>query len=495
MIAMKELIALRDLHEVNMADNRQEIEILKRKIEQANSEINKIRKEVDNKLKKELSRMRQEMDNTSSEMQNDFADKLQRIQDTFSEAYLAETERMRSRYRNLTDQVKQYEEELSKAIQKLEDQQQSLIREHEKKNREYERAARESLDKLQKDIEEACTLPVEVFYPHSIQRYLDAGIEAKRLLELELFSLAATKADCASMAVNRVKEETQSQIDKLETLFGFYRMEFDAIEDSIKCDSNRCLYDGDDAVLELSELDMDFWSDQLFSELQTQLDEHKRTLDMGIDGWIQKCDGQALDPMFLLDKEMQKLELIPNKLGICISYALSACDCFNYTHILADKLEQILNEQNYEFIDVKYGECKCGNDATKGFNWYYDQYLHNEVCVTAGQIPDYREERVLTFKKRHLHGVDSDYCKVYIVPYRTNSTVAYKVYLKLESEYIPQMMRNRLINLFAQNGIIVEATERGENFRTVDRRPFSLQAILQEGLVAEESIGRKYSFD
>lgn len=492
---MNAVIVLRDQLEVSMADNRQEIENLKQKIEQANREIRELRKETDVKLQKEIVRMRKEIHNTSSSMQNDFVEKLQRIQDTFSEAYLAETERMRDRYKILVEQVTIYEDELNDAIRNLEEQQQMLIRDNDRKNQEYRKLANEAIDKLQKDIEEACTLPIEVFYPHSIQKYLDAGKEAKRLLEMNLYSLALTKADCASMAVNRVKEETQSQLDKLEALFSLYKLEFDAIENSLLQDSSRCLFNGDEVILELSEIDMDYWSDHLFSELRLQLDEHKSIIEMGVQGWIKRCDGQILDPTFLLDKEMQKLEMIPNKLSICISYALSACDCFNYTQTIADKLEYILAGQNYEFTGVTYGECKCGNDDTEGFKWYYEHFLQNEKCINTGKVADYREERKLTFKKRHLHGIETDSCNIYIVPYRKNKTVAYKVYLKLESEYIPKMMCDKLIHLFVQNGLTVELAESGCSLRTAEQRPFSLQAIVQNGLIAEESISRKYSLN
>lgn len=477
-----------------MADNRQEIERLRKRIEQANRDIKDIKLQSDIKLQQEIDRMQKEMHYSSSKMQSDFAEKLQSIQDTFSEAYLAETERMRIRYTELMEQVKAYEAELDSVIQNLENQQDELIRANEKKNQQYRQLAIDAITKLQKDIEEACALPVEVFYPHSMQKYLDAGQEAKRLLELDLYSLAIAKSDCAAMSVNRVKEETKTKIDELDAMFRLYKTKMDSIEEFLLQTDNRCLFEDGEVILELSECDMDYWSDFLFSELQLQLDQHRDTIALGTEGWIRRCDGLALEPSYLLDKEIQKLDLIPEKLGICISYALSACDCFNYTHEIASKAEDILDGQNYEFVGIAYGECKYGNDNTAGFKHYYENYLNNEQCVCSGKTPDYREERVLTFKKRHLSGPDSDYCKIYIVPFRREKTVAYKVYLQLESIYIPKMMCDSLIQLFEKSGLIIQIAENSCSLGTTEQRPLSLQRITVEGLVNEESrLDNKYS--
>lgn len=479
-----------------MADNRQEIERLRKRIEQANREIRDIKRSADIRLEQEIDRMQEEMQRSSSRMQSDFANRLQMIQDTFSEAYLAETERMKTHYHELMDQVRSYEAQLDSTIHELEQEQHAFLQANQKKNQQLRQLAIESIERLQKDIEDACTLPVEIFYPRSIQKYIDSGQEAKRLLELKLYSLAITKSDCASMSVTRVKEETQNKIDELNALFRIYKLKLDSIESFLVQADNRSLLENGEVVLELSEHDMDYWSDFLFSELQQQLDEHRSTIESGSQGWICRCAGQALEPAFLLDKEIQKLDLIPEKLGVCISYALSACDCFNHTREIADQVEQLLNEQNYVFLGIAYGECKYGNDNTPGFKYYFENYLKNEDCVHLGKTPDYREERVLTFKKRHVDGPETDSCKIYIVPFRKEKTVGYKAYISLNSVYFPQMIRESLIRLFTKNGVNIQTSDNSCNLCTTEERPLSLQRIAMEGLTNEESmIASKYSIN
>lgn len=82
------------------------------------------------------------------------------------------------------------------------------------------------------------------------------------------------------------------------------------------------------------------------------IQEHQANVDGGTGQWIKKCANQALDPAFLLDKEIQRLDMIPQKLSICISYATSACDCFNHTSIIEETVETVLREQNYEFAGI-----------------------------------------------------------------------------------------------------------------------------------------------
>lgn len=65
-----------------------------------------------------------------------------------------------------------------------------------------------------------------------------------------------------------------------------------------------------------SEQDTSYWSDQLYTELSTTLDGHRAVLDAGINGWLKRCAGQPVSPTLLLDQEIQKLNALPDKLGL-----------------------------------------------------------------------------------------------------------------------------------------------------------------------------------
>ena len=125
--------------------------------------------------------------------------KLQEMEQSFSNAYLNEMERMRRRYNELTEQVAIYENELNEAMERLEAEQARLIQENKAKNQQYEEAANKAVQKLKQSIQDACQFPVDIFYPHAIQRYIEAGEEAEKLLQNKLYTLAVPKAECALM--------------------------------------------------------------------------------------------------------------------------------------------------------------------------------------------------------------------------------------------------------------------------------------------------------
>lgn len=480
-----------------MADNQREIERLQRQISDTNREIRNLEKEFNNRRRREIEQMRREMNNFSANLKKDYIQRLQEMEQSFSDAYLNEVSQMRRRYDELTKQVTEYERELSRAMDCLEKEQARLLQENEAKNKQYENAANEAVQKLQQDIQNACRYPVDIFYPHAIQRYIEAGEEAEKLLQNKLYVLAVPKAECAAHAVKQLENNARQKLEELDSLFEIYRIKLEAITEYISSYEHSDLADGNEVFLELSEQDIDYWSDQLYSELKSLLLEHQKNVDGGADCWLKKCANQALDPVFLLDKEIQKLDMIPQKLGICITYALSACDCFNHTAVIEEKAESILGEQNYRFAGIAYGPCKPGNDSSEGFREYCFQYLQNENCVIENKTADYREERVLTFEKNHSLNEKPDICKLYIVPVREKKTVSYRIYMRLEAEYFPSMQLDKLSSLLGKNGIYIETSKTEMNVITTDiRRPLTLKETDNfAATVTEASLRQKYSLE
>lgn len=295
-------------------------------------------------------------------------------------------------------------------------------------------------------------------------------------------------------AVKRLENSTKQKMEELDTLFEIYRMKLETLTKSIFSDGRLNLKDGDEVVLELTEQDIDYWSDRLYSELKELLQEHQANVDGGTGQWIKKCANQALDPAFLLDKEIQRLDMIPQKLSICISYATSACDCFNHTSVIEETVETVLREQNYEFTGIAYGPCKCGNDASKGFQEYFHQYLQDEICIKENGKADYREERVLTFEKCHTINEKPDICRLYIIPVRKEKTVSYRIYMQLEAEYFPTMVQESLSNILGRNGVYVETAKSAMNIATDAGRPLTLKETDNfTATVTEADLRQKYS--
>lgn len=477
-----------------MANNQREIERLQQQISNANRELREIERDYNERSKQEIAKMRQKMQNFSANLKQDYIQKLQEMEQSFSEAYLNEMERMRRHYNELTEQVAVYEKELNEAVNCLEAEQARLIQENETRNKQYEDAANKAVQKLQQSIQNACLFPVDIFYPHAIQRYIDAGEEAEKLLRSKLYTLAVPKAECATDSVKRLEDSTKKKMEELDTLFEIYRIKLEALTGYVFSVGRLGVKDGDEVILELSEQDIDYWSDKLYSELKELLREHQTNVEGGTELWIKKCANQALDPIFLLDKEIQRLDMIPQKLNVCISYATSACDCFNHTSVIEGTVEMVLKEQNYKFTGIAYGPCKCGNDSSEGFQEYFRQYLQEENCVKKNEIADYREERVLTFEKCHAINGKPDICKLYIVPVRKEKIVSYRIYMQIETEYFPAMVQESLSNLLERNGIYVETVKSTIHIETDAGRPLTLKETDNfTTKVTEADLHQKYS--
>ena len=117
-----------------MANNQREIERLQRQISNANRELRNIERDYNDRIKQETAKMHREMQNFSANLKQDYIQKLQEMEQSFSDAYLNEMERMRRRYNELTEQVAIYENELNEAMEHLEAEQARLIQENKAKN-------------------------------------------------------------------------------------------------------------------------------------------------------------------------------------------------------------------------------------------------------------------------------------------------------------------------------------------------------------------------
>ena len=459
-----------------MADNNVEIERLQREIQRANSEISQLEREYESRLSHELERIKSEFAQSTAMQQQDFSMRFKKLEKSLCDAYLYETEKMRKQYEALVEQLNSYELELETQIQQIVHDHTSFLKQKEAEDTKARLSAQKSIQELNQCIQAACQVPVDLFYPRALQRYIDAGAEAEKLLQSELYSLAFAKADCACMSVSRLTAETASKVRELESMFQLYRAKIDAIDEFISSSSSRQLIDNNEVVLELSEIDLDYWSDLLYTDLQALLHKHKTIVNNGVNGWLAQCQGSEISPSLLLDKEMQKLDLIPKKLNICMSYALSSCDCYNYLTHIKSIADQVLLSQNYSFNSIQFGAVKSENSSTNGYSYYYDNYLANELCVDSLSKPDYREERVLIYEKSYAVG-KRDRCKLYVIPIRTRDTVAVEIYIQFDTEYLPMSVSHNIRNLFLQAGLKVKLLTYGDRIPLQSDRQLSLDVL------------------
>lgn len=481
-----------------MASPQQEIQQLRRQIADANRTIQENESRNQAALCRTVTELQKQYEKARNDQQQDYAARLRRIEESFSNVYIREAERSRQQYQALREKAEAYEQQFSEQIRALQNEQDRLIAEADARNSALRQKAQQALTGLEQQIADACTLPVDIFFPHCIQHYIEAGEEAKTLLQAKLYTLALSKADCARLFVTRLTSETQARQNELEALFLLYRQSYEVILQHLHSEETRRLSDPDGSVLlQLSEQDTSYWSDQLYTELSTTLDGHRAVLDAGINGWLKRCAGQPVSPTLLLDQEIQKLNALPDKLGLCISYALSACDSYNHTADLFESAVGLLKSQGFASETVTYGACRPGNDTSEGYAHYQKVSLFRAQCHTPGGAPDYREERMLTMTKRYPGTTEHDTVFLYAIPLRQAATVRAAFLLQLETRSLPQeraaQLAKRLSDLTGQP---VTAAQRADPLPLQPDRPMTLQTAEQlTATVNDDQAVNKYSSD
>lgn len=478
-----------------MAGNAAEIERLRRELSETNRRIRELEESYSNRLEREIGTIRDEFAQSMATQQKDVTSRFQELEQSMCDAYLREVEDMRTRYAELEAAARAQEEQLNRRIREMEREQEEFFRQRTADERKLESVALRNLERLKQSVESACRYPVDRFFPHTLQRYIEAGEEAQRMMNQGLFSLAAAKADVACMAVARLESDTAAKIRELELMFQRYRENLSSIRRDLANESSRRLLDDSgNVVLQLSELDVDYWSDQLYDQLLQSLEEHQRNVDGGVDGWLERHTDEDVPLVMSLDREMQKLDSIPQKLRICVSYALSACDCYNYSAQVRDMAEELLSQQNYTFSEVSFGACKEGNDRSAGYRNYASEYLNGAACFQPGGHADFREERHITFIKHYGAG-GRDTCSIILVPRRSYDAVSVDMFLKLESDYLPNIVQDGLIRMFQEHGLRFRPLERLTQAVTDSNRPLSLSAVERfYGVSREKELTAKYSY-
>ena len=165
-----------------MASPQQEIQQLRRQIADANRTIQENESRNQAALCRTITELQKQYEKARNDQQQDYAARLHRIEESFSNVYIREAERSRQQYQALREKAEAYEQQLSEQIRALQNEQDRLIAEADARNSALRQKAQQALTGLEQQIADACTLPVDIFFPHCVQHYIEAGEEAKALL-------------------------------------------------------------------------------------------------------------------------------------------------------------------------------------------------------------------------------------------------------------------------------------------------------------------------
>lgn len=456
-----------------MAVDQKDLERLRSQLETERNELRRQRSEADASVKKmqqEMQQVRQSLITSTKNMQGEMTRKFQNMEESVRKSYAQEISQMKQSYEQICQHVQQLEEEYRSKLAQLAREEQEVLDKLREKERHLHGLMKKNEEKMREAVSHAYQYPIEVFYPHRLQHYIEAGEEAARLAEHGLFSEAASLYDTAAMRVTDLTEDTQIKVHELDMMFEIYRTVL-ANAESLCQSPWELKNDAGEVTLSLTEdVDRDYWSDMLYDTLMQELEKHRRIAEAGSEEWVKMQGNSGISPALLLDKQIRQLETIPRQLEICIRYALSACDCYNYFFDLRDMIFPIMSDQNYIYDRILFGKRSPANADTHGYE-HYRQWLAEEECLEAGAEPDYREERCMQF-----FNSEGNQCRIFMIPVRKdNGTVAFRLFLDSQAECQPLQVQQALQNVL-QNGlpqIQVEIAQNPEQMHTQQNRPMT----------------------
>lgn len=424
-----------------MAVSEQEVNRLYQQLHDAYQEIANLQRRASDssaKMQEELRRITTDMQNSTGLLQDELIQRWKTLENGICEAYAHEVTEMRQSYKSLQDTVRTLETQYNEALMQLVQEQQNIIAEKEQRDSRIRDIAIDEEAQFQQALNLAYQQPVEAFHPHSIEDYRKAGERARKLLQSGLYSLAANDFSNCRMGIMSITEDTQKKVKDIEMMFELYKSLLAQI-DILSTSPWELKDENGDTYLSLDKIeDIDYWSDMLYTHLSELIDEHKQIVSNGVLEWIHANSNKSVSPELALDYRIRSLEYIPSQLQICISYALSACDCYNQLFDIRDIVNDILLEQNYYYDSTTFGACRPSNDDSKGFQ-YYLQWLKDERCIDIGKTPDYREERCIQYKNS-----EGNICRIHIVPVRNNAILSFNLYLESISMMLPSMVETSL---------------------------------------------------
>ena len=413
----------------------------------------------------EFSHLRQKLLFSARMNQDGKIKHLERMEEELRTNYIQEVHEMKRAYQAELDRVKQLEFFYHQSLERLSREQRRLAAEIDRKDRRTKELADCQERALRDMIREAVHQPVEVFYPHRLQHYLEAGKRARALMEEGMYSLAANDYSNICMGIRGLMEDTNRKKDELNAMFEQYRFLVTKADLFMTSPWELKNSKGEVSLALEKEEDLDYWSDGLFYAISESLKNHRHIAYAGTEEWIREHSGSKISLSMQLEQQIRSLETLPKQMELCISYALSACDCYNYLIDIREKIISVLAGQNYQYDGTFFGERNIAMEKTPGYE-AYRQWLAEEACVRAGGEPDYREERCLRF-----HNPEGNQCEISLVPIRTEYTVACKIRLRsraeLHQEQVGAVLQSTLERTLGQT---VEMAEQEDGLRTSKER-------------------------
>ena len=356
---------------------------------------------------------------------------------------------------NSTELLKQQEEckKLSAQIEQLEKEianaQKQLYTKTENDTR-HKKEAENTMRELLASIKSATSKPVEIFFPNKLKIYRDSAAEGEKLIKRNLFTEAFAVLSSALLGTKRLENDCEQQ----ERLFGYYfecyRNSVEQFGNIIRSDIMHNFKYGKENI-KLSDEDLAYWSDGTVTELLNEFEKNEKFIaEIEKNGVRAAAKINPNDPVGCIREKTEGLELFGECMKTAVGYAFSSFKCYDDFALTYKNICDIMHSQGFLYDGCRFGEKNSALEIPSS----YRKRLINERCIKDNAQPDYREIKVMCFKRPVISG-KNETVKLTFTPVRKEDTVNSLITMSLETYQAQNPLHDMFTEKLAEQNIFV----------------------------------------
>ena len=356
---------------------------------------------------------------------------------------------------NSTELLKQQEEckKLSAQIEQLEKEianaQKQLYTKTENDTR-HKKEAENTMRELLASIKSATSKPVEIFFPNKLKIYRDSAAEGEKLIKRNLFTEAFAVLSSALLGTKRLENDCEQQ----ERLFGYYfecyRNSVEQFGNIIRSDIMHNFKYGKENI-KLSDEDLAYWSAGTVTELLNEFEKNEKFIaEIEKNGVRAAAKINPNDPVGCIREKTEGLELFGECMKTAVGYAFSSFKCYDDFALTYKNICDIMHSQGFLYDGCRFGEKNSALEIPSS----YRKRLINERCIKDNAQPDYREIKVMCFKRPVISG-KNETVKLTFTPVRKEDTVNSLITMSLETYQAQNPLHDMFTEKLAEQNIFV----------------------------------------
>ena len=437
-----------------------EIRMLRQQLAETQERIRRLQQQTAQTIDAENKRLTQEIRTGIMQTYQNYQEAFNAETAKLRNLHTQEISAMRKQYEALLKRQQELEQNITGKQAELEALLHELRDESAYQNTRSAHEAQTACKRLESECERVRRTAAEHFFPQKLRIYVDALRRAKELMVHKLFPQAQAAAYSGLLGVQRLENDTERKQGEFHNAVLLYQIVYQNICGLLHSEAAHC---ANGLNLRLSDHQIDFWSDGLYSALLQELSEHCKLLTEISENettWLlKKCC--ASDAVKMIRQKTAELEQLPDLFRIALNTAFSACACFEESYKIRSDVSICLKDQGYQFLETRYGSMPAAQNAARLLQMYASG-KQLPAAIQRDGIPDLREERRMIWQ--HTGMVQPEYAVIHLYPVRQEDRFINRMELEVNTPHDPQPLYECLHSLLVRNGIHVQQRATGSDY-------------------------------